>query len=136
VNVVHSYTLMNKEGSVKMIEILKITETEVINASETKNWYSWVNLIPPLPNDFHVIGDVLVPNLGVKAILRPTVPQGYNPQILFLTLVLVQEPGEWPQVMTWLGVRHDEIVREKPYESVTIFGGGEILGSADVEEVH
>ncbi len=127
---------MNKEGSAKMIEILKTTETEIIHASETKNWYSWVNLMPPIPNDFHVIGDVLVPNLGVKAILRQTVPQGYNPRILFLTLVLVQEPGDWPQVMTWLGVRYDEIVREKPYDSVTIFGGEGILGSADVEEVH
>ncbi len=72
----------------------------------------------------------------VKAIMRQTVPQGYNPRILFLTLVLVQEPGDWPQVMTWLGVRYDEIVREKPYDSVTIFGGEGILGSADVEEVH
>ena len=60
---------MNKEGSAKMIEILKTTETEIIHASETKNWYSWVNLMPPIPNDFHVIGDVLVPNLGTPTTL-------------------------------------------------------------------
>jgi hypothetical protein len=25
---------------------------------KTKDWYSWLNLMPPPPDDFHVVGEV------------------------------------------------------------------------------
>ena len=25
---------------------------------ETRNWYAWINTMPPKPDDFHIIGEV------------------------------------------------------------------------------
>ncbi|RNJ50450.1 hypothetical protein [Methylocystis hirsuta] len=90
---------------------------------KTKDWYAWLNLMPPPPDDFHVIGKVLVPNPGVLAQLCFKEPQGINPAILLLDLHLVQQPGMWPQVMTWATARYDEILppgRAK-YSEVEVF---------------
>jgi hypothetical protein len=65
---------------------------------QTKDWYAWLNLMPPPPDDFHVIGDVLVSNPGVQAHLCVKEPQGINPGVLLLDLHLAQLPGMWPQV--------------------------------------
>ena len=119
-----------------MIEILEAKEGSIIKLSETKDWYTWINLMPPPPHDFHVIGEVMVPNPGVKAFLTPTVPQGFNPAILFLDIVLVQQPGYWPQAITWVEAKYEKTVRAKSYDSITIFSEGEPIDGSDVEEIH
>ena len=91
--------------------------------------------MPPPPNDFHVVGDVLVGNPGVEAILTPKVPQGFNPTILLLDLVLVQRTGFWPQVQTWVQARYDKVVSGTPYNTVTIFSEGEAIAEMPVEIV-
>ena len=84
---------------------------------ETRNWYAWINTMPPKPDDFHIIGEVFVGNPGVEALLTPKQPQGINPRIFLLDLHLIQKPGMWPQVMTWVQARYDFIIRpgEPPY---------------------
>lgn len=119
-----------------MVQMMKIEEAEVVDISETKEWHSWINLMPPPPNEFHVVGDVLVSNPGIKALLIPKVPQGINPTILLLDLVLVQQPGFWPQVMTWAEARYDKIVKENPYKAVQIFSGDKAIAEVPVDEVH
>ena len=105
---------------------------------ETKNWFAWINLLPPKPDDFHVIGEILVSNPGVRAHLCMRNPQGINQNILLLDLHLVQEPGMWPQVMTWTQARYDKILTptEAFYEKVEVFLDGESIAQIDVDKVH
>jgi hypothetical protein len=106
---------------------------------ETKDWYAWINLMPPKPDDFHVVGEILVNNPGVKAQLCVREPQGINPEILQLDLLLVQQPGFWPQIMTWVQARYDKILTPVSlrYVKVEIFFENEsILPLISVDEVH
>ena len=104
---------------------------------DTKNWYAWINLMPPPPDDFHVIGEIFVGNPGVEALLCVKEPQGINPAILLLDLHLVQKPGMWPQVMTWVQARYDKILRPRStkYTQVEIFLNGVSIVQTPVEEV-
>lgn len=104
----------------------------------TKNWYAWINLMPPKPDDFHVVGEVFVSNPGVQAELSPKEPQGINPSILLLDLHLVQRPGMWPQVMTWVQCRYDKILgpTSPKYTDVEIFHEGTSIATVKVDEVH
>ena len=38
---------------------------------KTRDWYPWNNLMPPPPDDFHVVGEVYVPNPGVDVCSHP-----------------------------------------------------------------
>lgn len=91
--------------------------------TQCKNWYAWLNTMPPKPDDLHVIGDVLVGNPGVLPVLLMREPQGINPTILILDLFLIQQPGMWPQVQACVSARFDRIILpENPnYQSVDIY---------------
>ena len=119
-----------------MTNIVSIEADDPVDVTETQNWYAWINLMPPPPNDFHVVGDVLVPNPGVDVFLSPKEPQGINPTILLMDLSLVQRPGMWPQVLTWKQARYDKITPHNLYRSVQIFSGDEIIAEMPVNEVH
>ena len=68
-----------------------------------------------------VWGEVLVGNPGIQAVLRYAEPQGLNPAILLLRLDLIQQPGIWPTVMTWVQARYAAILPEAGlYKQVTI----------------
>lgn len=105
---------------------------------ETKDWYAWINAQPPKPDDFHVVGKVLVGNPGVLAQLSVKHPQGINPDILLLDLHLVQQPGVWPQVLTWKQARFDEVLTSSSpsYTNVEVFFDGESIANIPVETVH
>ena len=104
----------------------------------TRDWYAWLNLMPPKPDDFHVVGDVEVGNPGIVAELHERAPQGFNPAILLLDLHLVQRPGAWPQVVTWAHCRYDRVIRlgMPAYREVEIFHAGESIARLQVEDVH
>lgn len=102
---------------------------------QCENWQAWLNTMPPKPDTFHVVGDVLVPNPGVSATLTMRAPQGINPATLALDLHLVQLPGNWPQIMTCASARFDRILPEDAtrYDSVDIFlNGNRIETIADI----
>ncbi|MGH1539579.1 MAG: hypothetical protein ACRBHB_04095 [Arenicella sp.] len=104
---------------------------------ETRNWYAWLNEMPPKPDDFHVTGEVYVANPGVKALLTVKEPQGINPDVLLLDLHLVQQPGMWPQMMTWAQARYDSVICPGGvlYKQVEIFYENESIATMDVETV-
>lgn len=104
---------------------------------ETRDWYAWINMMPPKPDDFHVVGEVCVGNPGTIPFLTVKEPQGINPSILLLDLHLIQQPGMWPQVMTWVQARFDKILLPKSqiYEQVDIFFNNELLAQVMVSEV-
>ena len=66
----------------------KPSTTSVVNIA-AGGWYARINMMPPPPDDFHVIGEVEVANPGVKAELTKRIPQGINQKILLLDLHLV-----------------------------------------------
>jgi len=74
-------------------------------STTSRDWYAWIDVTPP-PN-LHVVGDVLVGNPGVEALLTMKEPQGGDPALLLLDLHLTQKPGMWPQVKTWIQARYD-----------------------------
>lgn len=101
----------------------------------TRDWRAWVNLMPPKPDDLHVVGEVLVPNPGVEPLLTPRIPQGINPAILMLDLLLLQRGGIWPQVLVWRTARYDKIVEGVPYEQVQVMCGSDTLATVAVETI-
>ena len=103
--------------------------------AKTREWYAWNNLMPPRPFQFHIIGEVQVPNPGVEALLVPREPQGTNPRHILLDLILIQKPGIWPQVLTWVQARYDKVLRGKGYEQAQVFCGDETIADIEVENV-
>ena len=89
------------------------------------------------PDDFHVIGKILASNPGVQAQLSVKEPQGINPSILLLDLHLIQQPGMWPQVITWVDARYDTVLSPNTtrYTQVEIFSDGASFEQIDVDEV-
>jgi hypothetical protein len=94
---------------------------------QTRNWYAWLNKMPPGPNSLHVVGEVFVGNPGMQAELTIKEPQGINPAILLLDLHVTQRPGMWPQVMTWVQARFDKVIvpGSPNYTDVEVFAIGQ-----------
>lgn len=101
------------------------------------NWYAWLDLMPPKPDELHVVGDVEVGNPGVQAELQERVPQGINPAILQLELHLMQRPGVWPQMISSAQCRYDRVIRPgmPAYTHVEIFRGGAQIALIDIDIV-
>ena len=116
----------------------KHTETTVIAAEQNSPgaWHAWINKLPPPPDTLHVRGSVTVSNPGVDVSLYKRVPQGINPAILLLNLMLVQRPGIWPQVIVEKPVSYEEVGRDLSYTSVEIGSDGQPGFSLPVEIVH
>lgn len=119
-----------------MTKITEIEAPSIEKHSEHSNWYAWIDLMPPPPNHFHVVGDVMVANPGVDVFLTPKVPQGINPTILLLDLILIQRPGFWPQVLTIKQARFDKVMKDNLYKSVVVFSGDEAIAEMPVDEIH
>ena len=103
---------------------------------KTRDWFAWNNLMPPGPFSFYVKGSVEVPNLGVIPKLIYKVPQGINPDILLLNLVLIQLPGKWLQKTDWVNVRYDSVGIDLKYTDVNIFCGDDMIADIEVVDVH
>jgi hypothetical protein len=99
----------------------------------TRDWYAWNNLMPPKPDVFHVTGEVEVQNPGTDLWLLPKIPQGINPRILLMDLIVKSPGGSAPEVI-WKTVSY-----EKPkitYDRVHIFYNGNLLVDLPVEDIH
>ena len=101
---------------------------------KTYDWYAWNNLMPPRPDDFHIVGMVDLPNPGVVAELVERVPQGINPSILLLNLILFQRPGMWIQVVTPRQVKFDKY--NATYRDVQVFCDDKVIASVPVQDIH
>ncbi len=103
----------------------------------TRDWYAWLNLMPPGPCQLHVSGEIQVPNPGVDPLITPREPQGINPAVFLLDLYLVQRPGLWPDVLVWKQVRYDKVLPSKQeYSEVQIFCGDIVIATIPVQEAH
>ena len=103
--------------------------------TRTRHWYAWLDLTPPTPDHLRVTGEVFVANPGVEARLVPHEPQGINPRILMLDLLLCQKPGIWPQHFVWTRAKFKRTGRNLRYDQVDILCGDQIIASIPVEDV-
>lgn len=147
--VIHAIPNFNKIQCVRLGELsVTLDECELVNVADkeirtggvvscsniaTRNWYAWNDKTPPLPDEFHVVGEVQVANPGVEAILVPSNPQGFSQNILLLDLLLIQRPGNWSQRLTWTNVRYDKVNAE--YSAVQVLYNGNVVVSVEVDVV-
>jgi hypothetical protein len=101
----------------------------------SKDWKAWNNLQPPGPFRFHIVGEVQVPNPGVLALLYPKVPQGFNAAVLLLELHLFQQPGIWPQHVTWAQAKYDALLPKEKYAEVVVSNEGKEVAKIPVEDI-
>jgi hypothetical protein len=88
--------------------------------SRIKSVIAVANLQPPKPYEFYVRAIVTVPTPGYRAHLKPAVPQGINPRILILDVVLEKLPGIWPQVETDIEAAYRDNNYQGDYRQVTV----------------
>lgn len=147
--IVHTFPLFNGVLCVRLGELtVHLDECDLVGLSAksarqegvlsagnvaTRDWYAWNNVMPPGPHRFHVVGEVEVPNPGVDVLLVPKNPQGINPKILLLDLILIQRPGIWPQLVVWKPARYDKV--NVTYDSVQIFCDGNVIANVPAETV-
>lgn len=103
--------------------------------TQVRDCFAWNDLRPPLPDYFHLTGEVYVSNPGVDPLLVIAEPQGVNPKILILDLYLCQKSGIWPQVFVWKTVRYEKKIKEG-YSQVVIRCDGGDIATIDVEDAH
>lgn len=102
----------------------------------TRDWYAWNNLMPPKPDDFHIVGEVQVGNPTIAAKLCPKEPQGNDSDTLLMNLILIEQAGGSIQVLTWIPARYDKILLNSTYKKVEIFFEEQKIADVPVENIH
>jgi hypothetical protein len=105
------------------------------NGATTHSWKAWVNLMPGADKTVHVTGQVRVNSGGWKAQLVKRVPQGINPDILLLDLVIAPPTGPVTQPVLDLPVHFQEKTSGRPTR-VQVFCDASVVADLKVEEVH
>jgi hypothetical protein len=102
-------------------------------AVRTQDWYALLNIMPPGPARLHVKGEVQVLNTKMHARLLKKEPQGINPTILLLDLILIQEPGPAGQIVFFVEVQYEQLAKNHLYREVTVFSDGQAIATIPVE---
>lgn len=94
-----------------------------------KNWRALVNSIPGRSAEVTVSGDVQVGNPGVGARLTQRVLDPARQNLWVLDLHLFQQPGMWPQILTYTQVKWARMmeVDESLVSSIEIVHQGELV---------
>lgn len=116
-----------------MQEIMETQAVFTYSVKETRDWYAWNNLMPPKPDEFHIVGEVKVNDTRIVPILFPIESQGINPEILMLQLVLNQKSSFGLPVVTWAQARYDKV--NSTYKRVEIFCKDEKIADIPVENI-
>jgi len=78
------------------------------------------DLMPPAPFSFRVHSRIEAPTPAFTAFLQKAVPQGINPAILILDVVLVKKPGTVIQVVTEIDADYEDKNYKGKYTHVTV----------------
>lgn len=148
--IVQSFPLFNDINCIRLGELnVELQECDLVGRNaddmgssvldlpsiQSRNWYAWNNQMPPKPDDFHIVGEVDVPNPGVDVELTARVPQGINPDIFIADLIFVQRPGIWPQVVATKQVRFDRVLVNSNYKEVQVFVAKKLIVKIPVETI-
>ena len=89
---------------------------------QVKDFVAWENREPPGPAMLIITGKVIVPSPAYAARLVPASPQGFNPRILLLHLVIERTTDRpVPQILVERAVR---LEASPNYDRVTILEAG------------
>ena len=150
VAVVQSFPLFNAINCIRLGELsVELQECDLVGLTATsggssvldllctasRNWHAWNNQMPPKPDDFHIVGEVDVPNPGVDVELMARVPQGINPGIILVDMIFVQRPGNWPQIITTKQFRFDRVLVNSNYHEAHVFMATKLVVKIPVETV-
>ena len=91
-----------------------------IGPNRIKSVIAVANLQPPGPHHFYVRARVQVPTPGYHAYLKKAVPQGINPAILILDVVVTPLPGIWPQHVADVDANYDDRNYTGDFKEVTV----------------
>jgi hypothetical protein len=83
------------------------------------NWRAWYNRMPGQPPTLHVQGQCHFPTTGYKTELRRASPQGPNPGVLLLDLLILEPSGPVLEVATTGQAWYEEMTDWR-YEQVEI----------------
>ncbi len=90
---------------------------------DCRHWAAWINRMPPGPAILHVAGECEFPSGGFAVELRRHEPQGFNPKILLLDMIVIPPDGPAPAAITTVEVRYREETTAG-FDFVTILPGG------------
>ena len=91
--------------------------------------------MPPAPFSLRVHSRIEAPTPAFTAFLQKAVPQGINPAILILDVVLVQKPGTVIQVVTEIDADYEDKNYKGKHTQATVRYGDESK-TVDVQIVH
>jgi hypothetical protein len=119
------------EAGVKNIE--KVVSCK---GAKTSDWNAWNDVMPPKPDHFHITGKVEVAHAGITPALRERVPQGIDPAVIILDLMLHEKSGPSIPTVQVKDVRLDkELAAGQKYSKASIHCEGEELASLPVGDV-
>ena len=99
----------------------------------TRNWFAWNDIQPPPPDSFHLVGEVEVIGPLSDVLLVERSPQGINPRILLLDLVISEPTGSHSPRRLFKPVSFARINRT--YDSAQIFFEDDVLINVDATPV-
>ena len=112
--------------------------TDVDPVYESKDWKAWENHQPPGPATLHVFGTVSTRATNYSVTLERMVPQGFNPRILLLRLIVTQLGAVGGDAITPHEVTYEETVHDgfEPgdYDSIAIVRP-EGAGGAQIDDI-
>lgn len=99
-----------------------------------QNWHAWINTMPVQPTfgTLYVAGDV-VTHPSQTAILVRKVPQGINPTILMLDIIVQSShvPTKQPQPLRYV----EAVTSKNQYTIIEIFESGQKIETIDEIDV-
>jgi hypothetical protein len=89
--------------------------------TKTSNWHAWINMQPIQPTKggtLHVTGEIVDHPTQVATIVKK-VPQGINPRILLLEIIIHTSgvPIKQPQTMNY----PESLAEGQKYDSIEVF---------------
>lgn len=96
---------------------------------ETSKWNAWIDIQPIQPTQYgtlHVAGEIFT-HPSQSAILVKAVPQGTNPKILLLNIIMVRSavPTRQPLFLSY----SESLLDASQYSSIDVLYTGKIIAS-------
>ena len=117
--------------------MVHVTQNKLLQTGHlrSKGWYAWIEYHRQRPHALHVIGTLEIPNPGIQLKLIEEISENQNNEVLSLSLLMHQKPGEWPEVACWHQVSFFKSLIGSLYQMVHIHSDLGIMEKLPVELV-
>lgn len=106
------------------------------DAPSTQDFATWIDLMPGKPSQIIVKGEVETNGGHLVPVLDKAVPQGFNPQILLLTLSIRDTGMVGTADVTFRPVRYSAPASAGQFSDVTVLWDGQAILNLAVSETH